>query len=268
MDLTKEIKTKKTFLCVGLDPDLTKIPQHLLQTKDPIFEFNKAIIDATKDICVAYKPNFAFYEAQGPKGWESLQKTVDYIGDNHFKIADAKRADIGNTAQQYAKSVFEHMNFDAITLSPYMGQDSVQPFLTYPDKYVILLTLTSNAGSTDFQTKKLLTGDYLFEEVLQESSKWQNADRIMYVVGATKAEYLKIVRRWAPNNFLLIPGIGAQGGNAHEVIQHGINQNIGLLINVARSIIYAGEDINFQEKVRAKALEYAHMMAKHLINFQ
>jgi len=265
MNLTEKIKVKKTFLCVGLDPDLNKIPAHLLKMDDPIFEFNKAIIDATKDICLAYKPNFAFYEAQGPKGWESLQKTAAYIGNQHFKIADAKRADIGNTAQQYAKSVFEKMNFDAITLSPYMGQDSVQPFLNYPNKYVILLALTSNAGSVDFQTKKLLTGDYLFEEVLQESSKWQNANRIMYVVGASKVEYLEKVRRWAPNSFLLIPGIGAQGGDADAVIQQGINKNIGLLINVARSIIYAGDGINFQEKVRAKALEYNQLMEKYIV---
>lgn len=265
MNLTEQIKQKKTFLCVGLDPDLNKIPQHLLQTNDPIFEFNKAIIDATKDICVAYKPNFAFYEAQGAKGWESLQKTVAYIGDEHFKIADAKRADIGNTAKQYAKSVFEQMNFDAITLSPYMGQDSVLPFLEYPNKYAILLTLTSNAGSADFQTKKLLTGDYLFEEVLQESSQWENADRIMYVVGATKTGYLQKIRRWAPDNFLLVPGIGAQGGDADKVIKEGMNKNIGLLINVARSIIYSGKDLNFQEKVRAKAMEYNQLMAKHVI---
>jgi len=264
MNLTEKIIEKKTFLCVGLDPDLNKIPAHLLKTDDPIFEFNKAIIDATKDICVAYKPNFAFYEAQGAKGWQSLQKTAAYIGGEHFKIADAKRADIGNTAQQYAKSVFKQMNFDAITLSPYMGQDSVQPFLEYADKYVILLALTSNKGSADFQTKKLLTGDYLFEEVLQESSKWQNADRIMYVVGATKVEYLQMVRRWAPNNFLLIPGIGAQGGDADAVIKHGINKEIGLLINVSRSIIYAGEGLNFQEKVRAKAIEYNQLMANYL----
>lgn len=265
MNLTKKIIEKKTFLCVGLDPDLEKIPAHLLKLEDPVFEFNKAIIDATKDICVAYKPNFAFYEALGAQGWESLQKTVAYIGDEHFKIADAKRADIGNTAQQYAKSVFENMNFNAITLSPYMGKDSVQPFLQYPDKYVILLALTSNAGSVDFQTKKLVSGDYLFEEVLQESSQWEYADRIMYVIGATKTDYLKIVRRWVPNSFLLIPGIGAQGGDADAVIKQGINKNIGLLINVARSIIYAGSDFNFQEKVRAKALEYNQLMSKYIV---
>lgn len=262
--LTEQIKLKKSFLCVGLDPDFEKMPAHILESDDPIFEFNKAIIDATRDLCVAYKPNFAFYEVQGAKGWESLQKTVAYIGNDHFKIADAKRADIRNTAEQYAKSVFENMDFDAITLSPYMGQDSVTPFLAYKNKWAILLALTSNKGSTDFQTKKLTSGDYLFEEILQESSQWENSDRMMYVVGATKTSYLEMVRRWAPDKFLLIPGIGKQGGSLDEVVKYGLNDAVGLLANVARSIIYAGNGINFKDEARAKAKEYQMLMEEYL----
>lgn len=264
MNLTKKIKEKKTFLCVGLDPDLNKMPSHLLKMEDPIFEFNKAIIDATKDICVAYKPNFAFYEAAGVKGWKSLEKTAAYIGNNHFKLADAKRGDIGNTAKQYAKSVFETLNFDAITLSPYMGYDSVAPFLAYNNKWAIILALTSNKSSTDFQTKKLVSNDFIFEEVIQESSKWPNADRIMYVVGATKPEYLESIRRWAPEHFLLLPGIGKQGGDLESVCKLGMNNDVGLLVNVARSIIYASDGEDFAEQARAKALEYKLAMENYL----
>jgi len=263
-ELIQQIRTKKSFLCIGLDPDLERLPKHLLELDDPIFEFNKGIIDATKDLCVAYKPNFAFYEAAGVKGWQSLEKTAAYIGDAHFKLADAKRGDIGNTAKQYAKSVFEKMNFDAITLSPYMGYDSVAPFLAYENKWAILLALTSNKSSTDFQTKKLLTDDFLFEEVIQESSKWPSAERIMYVVGATKPDYLEMVRRWAPNQFLLLPGIGKQGGDLELVCKLGMNKDVGLLVNVARSIIYAGEGEDFAEQAQAKAMEYKLAMEQFL----
>jgi len=254
--LQQLIVEKQSCLCVGLDPDLKKIPAHLLKLDDPIFEFNKAIIDATKPYCVAYKPNLAFYEACGPKGWISLQKTVDYIGDTHFKIADAKRGDIGNTAKQYAKSVFETLNFDAITLSPYMGYDSVEPFLSYDDKWVILLVLTSNKSAENFQLIKTENGHYLFESILQKSLKWPNSDRIMYVVGTTNAEYLNLVRKSAPESFLLIPGIGAQGGDIKSVIENGATKSVNLLINVARSIIYAGKGEDFQKAVATKAKGY------------
>jgi len=262
--LQQLIVEKQSCLCVGLDPDFDKMPAHLLQLEDPIFEFNKAIIDATKPYCVAYKPNLAFYEAHGAKGWLSLQKTVDYIGDLHFKIADAKRGDIGNTAKQYAKSVFETLNFDAITLSPYMGHDSVEPFLSYDDKWVILLALTSNKSAENFQLLKTETDNYLFENIIQKSLQWPNSHRIMYVVGATNANYLSLVRKSAANSFLLIPGIGAQGGNIKSVIENGATKNVNLLINVARSIIYAGKGVNFQQAVAAKAKEFQQTIFKAL----
>lgn len=254
--LQQLIVEKQTCLCVGLDPDLSKIPAHLLKKADPIFEFNKSIIDATRSYCVAYKPNLAFYEVLGAKGWKSLQKTVDYIGDTHFKIADAKRGDIGNTAKQYAKSVFETLNFDAITLSPYMGYDSVEPFLNYPNKWVILLALTSNRSAANFQLLKTENKTYLFENIIQKSLQWPYSERIMYVVGATNAAYLSLVRKLAPNCFLLIPGIGAQGGDINSVVENGATENINLLINIARSIIYAGIGEDFQEAVTLKAKEY------------
>lgn len=262
--LQKLIVEKQSCLCVGLDPDITKIPAHLLKLEDPVFEFNKAIIDATKPYCVAYKPNFAFYEALGAKGWESLKKTVDYIGDTHFKIADAKRGDIGNTAKQYAKSVFETLNFDAITLSPYMGLDSVAPFLEYNNKWVILLALTSNQSATNFQLLKTENEQYLFEDVIQKSLQWPNSDRIMHVVGATNADYLSLVRKSAPNSFLLIPGIGAQGGDIKSVIQNGGTDKVNLLINVARSIIYADNGVNYQQAAAAKAKAYQQEIYKAL----
>lgn len=263
--LQQLIVEKQSCLCVGLDPDFEKIPQHFLKLQDPIFEFNKAVIDATKPYCVAYKPNLAFYEGHGAKGWLSLQKTVEYIGNSHFKIADAKRGDIGNTAKQYAKSVFETFNFDAITLSPYMGYDSVEPFLNYLDKWVILLVLTSNKSAENFQLIKSENGSYLFESILQKSLQWPNSDRIMYVVGATNAEYLSLVRKSAQDSFLLIPGIGAQGGSIKLVVENGATKNVDLLINVARSIIYAGNGEDFQEAVEAKAKEYQQTICDTLV---
>ncbi|MCM2302156.1 MAG: orotidine-5'-phosphate decarboxylase, partial [Flavobacteriaceae bacterium] len=248
--LFKNIKSKKSFLCIGLDPDLTKIPKHLLIEEDPIFEFNKQLIDATHQFAVAYKPNTAFYEAYGVKGWISLQKTIEYLNQNYpeiFTIADAKRGDIGNTSTKYAEAFFIEMNFNAITVSPYMGIDSVEPFLNFEDKFTILLALTSNIGSHNFQ-EKLLNDSPLFEEVLKESLTWKNAQNLMYVVGATKAIALKKVRAIVPNHFLLIPGIGAQGGSLEEVCKYGLNQQVGLLINSSRDIIYAGNDIDFTQK--------------------
>jgi len=263
--LQQLIAEKQSCLCVGLDPDLNKIPSHLLKSKDPIFDFNKSIIDATKPYCVAYKPNLAFYEAQGAKGWISLQKTVDYIGDTHFKIADAKRGDIGNTAKQYAKSVFETLNFDAITLSPYMGYDSVEPFLAYKNKWVILLALTSNKSAANFQLLKTETDTFLFESIIQKSLQWPDNERIMYVVGATNADYLNLVRKSAPNSFLLIPGIGAQGGDIRIVVENGASENANLLINVARSIIYAGEGLDFQQAIADKAKEFQQAIQNEII---
>jgi len=258
--LQQLINEKQSCLCVGLDPDFEKMPPHLLKLEDPIFEFNKVIIDATKPYCVAYKPNLAFYEVQGSKGWQSLKKTVDYIGDSHFKIADAKRGDIGNTAKQYAKSVFETLNFDAITLSPYMGYDSVEPFLNYSNKWVILLALTSNQSAANFQLLKTGNDAFLFESVIQKSLQWNNSDRIMYVVGATNASYLNLVRKSATESFLLIPGIGAQGGDIKSVIENGATKSVDLLINVARSIIYAGQGEDFQISVAEKAKEYQQII--------
>ncbi len=253
--LTHQIKQKKSFLCIGLDTDATKIPKHLLKEKDPIFSFNKVIIDATHHLAVAYKPNTAFYEAQGLQGWEALQKTIDYLNTNYpeiFTIADAKRGDIGNTSNQYAKAFFKEMKFDAITVSPYMGKDSVEPFLAFRDNYTILLALTSNEGAFDFQTKKK-DDQELYKEVLKTSKTWKNSENLMYVVGATKAIYLKEIRKIIPDNFLLIPGIGSQGGNLKEVCKYGMNKNIGLVVNSSRGIIYASSDENFALAAQQKA---------------
>ncbi len=236
------IKQKQSFLCVGLDTDMAKIPSFLLKEKDPVFSFNKAIIDATLPYSVAYKPNLAFYEALGTQGWESLQKTVDYIRSLKqpvFLIADAKRGDIGNTSAMYAQTFFKTMDFDAVTLSPYMGFDTVAPFLEYRDKWAILLALTSNSSADDFQYFKNCAGKKLFEEVLETSQKWAGKDQIMYVVGATKAEALADIRKIAPDNFLLVPGVGAQGGSLQEVAKYGLNKQCGLLVNSSRGIIYA-----------------------------
>lgn len=265
-ELVKEIKRKKSFLCVGLDVDLQKIPQHLLQEDDPIFAFNKAIIDATHHLSVAYKPNLAFYEAYGIKGLMSLEKTIDYLNENYpeiFTIADAKRGDIGNTSGMYAKAFFEDLKFDSVTVAPYMGKDSVEPFLEYDNKHTILLALTSNAGAFDFQTLKA-EGEELYKQVLKTSKTWKNGQNLMYVVGATKAEFLAEIRKIVPESFLLVPGVGAQGGNLQEVCKYGMNRNIGLLINSSRGIIYASKDENFAEAAAGKALELQKQMEELL----
>ena len=258
-DIFQHIKNKQSYLCIGLDTDLTKIPPHLLKEKDPIFAFNKQIIDATKDLCVAYKPNTAFYESLGAKGWRSLEKTVEYIGDNHFKIADAKRGDIGNTSRMYAKAFFEHMNFDAITVAPYMGVDSVMPFLEFKDKWVILLALTSNKGAEDFQ----FIHD-MFKIVIQTAHNWGTSDNLMFVVGATQARRMSEIRQIAPDNFFLVPGIGEQGGNLNTISQFGMNNIGGLLVNSSRDIIYAGNGKDFAEKAYQKALNVQQQMAEIL----
>lgn len=264
-DLIAEIKFTKSFLCVGLDTDLDKIPKHLLNTEDPIFEFNKAIIDATKDYCVAYKPNIAFYECLGPKGWESLKKTIDYIPKNKFTIADAKRGDIGNTSNYYAKTFFEYMDFDAVTIAPYMGEDSITPFLEYKDKWVIILALTSNKGALDFQFITDLNGTKLYEHVLRKTSKWGTSDNIMYVVGATRAKGIGSVRKIVPSNFFLVPGIGAQGGSLQDTANYGWNDDCGLLVNSSRGIIYASEGMDFAEKAGEAAKEVQQEMEKILL---
>lgn len=254
--LIDQIQLKKSFLCVGLDVDLTKIPKHLLETEDPIFEFNKAIIDATHDLAVSYKPNTAFYEAYGIKGWLSLEKTIRYINENYpniFTIADAKRGDIGNTSSMYAKAFFEDLSFDSVTVAPYMGKDSVEPFLAFENKHTIMLALTSNEGAFDFQTLNV-NGTELYKQVLETSKAWKNSHNLMYVVGATKAEYFTEIRKIVPDSFLLVPGVGAQGGSLSEVCKYGMNANVGLLINSSRAIIYASNGIDFAEKARAEAL--------------
>ncbi len=240
-----EIKNKKSFLCVGLDPSLEKIPSHLLKEDDPFFAFNKAIIDHTIDQAVAYKPNLAFYEALGPKGLESLEKTMAYLPPEVFTIADAKRGDIGNTSQLYAKAFFERMGFDAITVAPYMGKDSVMPFLAFEDKWVILLALTSNEGSLDFQMIRSDENKALFQSVLEKSQKWGHTDNLMYVVGATRGQKIAEVRKIIPDHFLLVPGVGAQGGSLEEVAQYGMNRQCGLLVNSSRGIIYASDGKDF-----------------------
>lgn len=265
-DLVQQIRMKKSFLCIGLDTDLEKIPPHLLQEEDPIFEFNKAIIDATNHLCVAYKPNIAFYEAYGIKGWKSLQRTIDYLNERYpeqFTIADAKRGDIGNTSARYAKAFFEDLNFDSITIAPYMGKDSVEPFLSFENKHTILLALTSNVGAFDFQTKKI-DGIELYKEVLKTSKSYKGALNLMYVVGATKAEYLTEIREIIPNNFLLVPGVGAQGGSLEEVCEHGITSDIGLLVNSSRGIIYASTGTDFAKAAANKASDLQVQMQKEL----
>ncbi|TAI49468.1 orotidine-5'-phosphate decarboxylase [Flagellimonas allohymeniacidonis] len=264
--LFEQIKQKKSFLCIGLDTDMEKIPSHLLDHEDPIFEFNKAIIDATHDLCVAYKPNIAFYEAYGLKGWKSLERTMAYLNEHHpeiFTIADAKRGDIGNTASRYAKAFFDTLNFDSITVAPYMGRDSVEPFLEFEDKHTILLALTSNKGAFDFQTKKLGNQE-LYKEVLQVSTKYKNSGNLMYVVGATKASYLEEVRKLVPNHFLLVPGVGAQGGSLEEVCSHAMNDKVGLLVNSSRGIIYASRGENFALGAREAAQLLQREMLKYV----
>ncbi|RZL41450.1 MAG: orotidine-5'-phosphate decarboxylase [Pedobacter sp.] len=264
--LIDQIRQKKSFLCIGLDVDLTKIPSHLLATEDPIFEFNKAIIDATHDLAVSYKPNTAFYEAYGIKGWQSLQKTINYINENYpeiFTIADAKRGDIGNTSSMYAKAFFEDLNFDSVTVAPYMGKDSVEPFLEFENKHTILLALTSNQGAFDFQTLETQSTD-LYKKVLEVSKTWKNSQNLMYVVGATKAEYFAEIRKIVPESFLLVPGVGAQGGSLADVCKYGINENVGLLINSSRGIIYASNGVDFALKAREEALKMQTEMASIL----
>jgi len=268
--LFEQIRLKQSFLCVGLDVDLNKIPQHLLDTEDPIFEFNKAIIDATHDLAVAYKPNTAFFEAYGLKGWNSLEKTIKYLNDKHpevFTIADAKRGDIGNTSAMYAKAFLQDMNFDSITVAPYMGKDSVEPFLAVPNKFTILLALTSNGGAFDFQTK--VAGDKeLYKQVLETSKTWANSQNLMYVVGATKAEYFTEIRKIIPDSFILVPGVGAQGGSLEEVCKYGMNNHVGLLVNSSRAILYASNGTDFAEKAREEALKVQQEMHKILLDGQ
>ena len=268
--LSQQIKIKESFLCVGLDIDLSKIPTHILKEKDPIFVFSKSIIDATHKYAVAYKPNLAFFEAYGIKGWKAFEKTIDYINKNypnHFIIADAKRGDIGNTSGRYAKAFFENYGVDAVTISPYMGRDSIEPFLSYKDKYAVLLTLTSNEGSRDFQYIEQ-KGVPVYEKVLRLSTKFQNSHKLMYVVGATKSENLKSIRNIVPDSFLLIPGVGAQGGNLKEVVQNGINSNCGLIVNSSRGIIYASRGNDFFEKAAEKAFELQNEMSEYLKLFK
>lgn len=267
-DLVQQIHKKSSFLCVGLDTDLEKIPAHLLQEEDPIFAFNKTIIEATHDLAVAYKPNIAFYEAYGVKGWQALDKTIQFLNKNYpeiFTIADAKRGDIGNTSLRYAHTFFEQMKFDAITVSPYMGRDSVEPFLTYEDKHTILLALTSNEGSSDFQQLDI-EGQKLYEQVLKKSLDWQNAQQLMYVVGATHPEHFKQIRQIVPDHFLLVPGVGAQGGSLTEVSRFGLNKDVGLLVNSSRGIIYARQGKDFAEKARSKAKDLQIQMQEILQN--
>jgi orotidine-5'-phosphate decarboxylase len=264
-ELFATIRKKQSFLCIGLDSDITKIPVHLLDSEDPVFEFNKQIIDATHDLCVSYKPNTAFYESAGLKGWQSLERTIEYLRSNHpglFTIADAKRGDIGNTSKMYAKAFLETLGFDSITVAPYMGEDSVTPFLEFKNKWVILLALTSNKGAVDFQTPDL------YKKVLSTSQKWANAENMMYVVGATQAESLKEIRNIVPEHFLLVPGVGAQGGSLADVAKFGMNKECGLLVNSSRGIIYASAGKDFAEKARAEAKllqnEMSALLDKHL----
>jgi len=261
--LWSEIQRKKSFLCVGLDTDMKKIPSFLLDYEDPIFEFNKRVIDATKDLCVAYKPNIAFYESLGPKGWESLEKTMNYIPEEIFTIADAKRGDIGNTSKMYAKTFFEYFNFDSVTVAPYMGIDSISPFLEFEDKWVILLGLTSNKGSQDFQYLES-DGKPLYESVIRTSQSWGSPDNLMYVIGATHPESFAEIREMAPEHFFLVPGIGAQGGDLEGVVSNGMNDECGLLINSARGIIYAGNDENFEVDVRSSATSLQQQLQAYL----
>lgn len=280
VQLFEQIKKKQSYLCVGLDSDIDKIPKHLLKSEDPVFEFNKGIIDATKDFAVAYKPNVAFYECRGSEGWESLKKTINYIKEvapEIFTIADAKRGDIGNTSKMYAKAFFENMDFDSITVAPYMGSDSVGPFLEYEGKWSIILALTSNKGASDFQTHRPGWGEsmtrlgirtgiikQLFENVLSISQEWGTSDNIMYVVGATQADYISIVRNIVPDHFLLVPGVGAQGGSLQDISEVGLNDHCGLLVNSSRGIIFSSQDENFAESAAEKAKDLQQQMAELL----
>lgn len=265
--LFENIKRKKSFLCVGLDTDIKKIPEHLLKEEDPIFAFNKAIIDATADLCIAYKPNLAFYESMGAKGWIAFEKTVNYIKQNYpdqFIIADAKRGDIGNTSAMYARTFFEELDIDSVTVAPYMGEDSVTPFLTYEGKWVILLALTSNKGSHDFQLTEDTNGERLFEKVLRKSQEWASDEQMMYVVGATQGRAFEDIRKIVPEHFLLVPGVGAQGGSLEEVCKYGMNKTCGLIVNSSRGIIYVDKTENFAAASRKAAQEVQAQMAEEL----
>jgi orotidine-5'-phosphate decarboxylase len=277
--LVEQIFKKRSYLCVGLDTDIKKIPKHLLSHKDPVFEFNKHIIDATKDVCVGYKINTAFYEAMGVKGWEGLEKTVNYIPNDHFKIADAKRGDIGNTSSQYATAFFETLNFDAITVAPYMGEDSVKPFLDYPGKWTIVLGLTSNAGAKDFELKEFVTkvdsfddeihvrkesAKFFYEVIIEEVSKWGHPDNLMFVVGATQADEFINIRKIASQHFYLVPGVGAQGGSLKEISEKAMTEDCGILVNVSRAIIYASDKKHFAEEAAKVAKQYQKEMASYL----
>ncbi|MDR0547768.1 MAG: orotidine-5'-phosphate decarboxylase [Dysgonamonadaceae bacterium] len=266
-ELFENIQRKKSFLCVGLDTDIKKIPPHLLQEEDPVFAFNKAIVDATQQYCVAYKPNLAFYESAGIKGQIALEKTVDYIRKNcpgQFIIADAKRGDIGNTSEMYARAVFDSADYDAVTVAPYMGEDSVKPFLVYPEKWVILLALTSNKGSHDFQLSEDKNGERLFEKVLRKSQEWASDEQMMYVAGATQGRMFEEIRKIVPNHFLLVPGVGAQGGSLEEVVKYGMNAQCGLLVNSSRQIIYADSTEKFAEIAGLEARKVQQEMAGYL----
>lgn len=264
--LSKNILKKKSFLCIGLDTDIKKVPKHFRHYDDPVFEFNKEIINYTHEFAAAYKPNTAFYEANGAKGWNSLAKTIDYLNQNHpdiFTIADAKRGDIGNTSSLYARAFFEELNFDSVTVAPYMGRDSVEPFLEFEDKITILLALTSNEGADDFQFG-FNDGQELYKRVIERSARWKNSQNLMYVVGATKADYLAEIRSIAPHAFLLVPGVGAQGGSLNEVCRHGMNDSVGLLVNSSRQIIYASSGEDFADKARIEAQKIQSEMAQIL----
>ncbi|MGN0002230.1 MAG: orotidine-5'-phosphate decarboxylase [Sphingobacterium composti] len=269
-ELIEQIKEKRSFLCVGLDTDITKIPEHLLGEEDPIFTFNKAIIESTEDLCVAYKPNIAFYESYGAKGWQSLQKTWQILPKNCFSIADAKRGDIGNTSKMYAQAFFDQaqsgMSFDSITIAPYMGKDSVTPFLDFDDKWAIVLALTSNEGSKDFQNFTNRDGKQLFEEVIEKVNCWGSIENIMYVVGATRGEAFLEIRKHAPDHFLLVPGVGAQGGSLQDVCKYGMNKDCGLLVNSTRGIIYASSGKDYAERAREEAIKLQKEMEQELIH--
>ena len=260
-ELFAQIQQKRSYLCIGLDTDFARIPRHLLAYDDPIFEFNKQIIDATKDLCVAYKPNLAFYEAEGLRGWQALEKTIQYIPKEHFIIADAKRGDIGNTSRLYARAFFETLDTDAVTVAPYMGEDSVTPFLGFPGKWVILLALTSNPGSKDFQFAYQENGKPLYENVINTSMNWGTPDEMMFVIGATHPEKFKEIRAIAPEHFFLVPGVGAQGGELAAISKYGMNEHCGLLVNSSRGIIFAGEGEDFADKARAAAQEIQREMS-------
>ncbi|HMH23510.1 MAG TPA: orotidine-5'-phosphate decarboxylase [Puia sp.] len=261
--LIELIRIKRSYLCVGLDTDLAKIPRHLLSHADPVFEFNRQIIDATQDYCVSYKINTAFYESSGAKGWESMERTVDYIPSTHFRIADAKRGDIGNTSSQYAKAFFETLNFDAITVAPYMGEDSVRPFLEYKDKWTILLGLTSNSGAKDFELQRA-GEDYLYEKVLKTAAGWGSPDNLMFVIGATQPEWFENIRRITPDHFYLVPGVGSQGGSLETISEKALNKDGGLLVNVSRGVIYVSDKEDFAEKAGYEAACYQGEMRRYL----